>query len=88
MDNVFYLFREYMGTGLIVIWYLIALIYLWVREKRKEIRVLFLYMPALISPPPILKSYLVLSDAKICPYLLPTPNKLLHIPSVSAFFSH
>ncbi len=48
MDNVFYLFREYMGTGLIVIWYLIALIYLWVREKRKEIRVLFLYMPVFL----------------------------------------
>jgi len=39
------LFREYMGTGLILMWYLLALIYLWIREKRKNCRVLFIYMP-------------------------------------------
>ena len=48
MDNVFYLFREYMGTGLIVIWYLLALVYLWVREKRREVRILFIYMPVFL----------------------------------------
>lgn len=39
------LFREYMGTGLIVIWYILCLVYLWVHEKRKHVRILFLYMP-------------------------------------------
>ena len=42
------LFREYMGTGLIVIWYMISLLYLWMHEKRKYIRVLFLYMPLVL----------------------------------------
>ena len=42
------LFREYMGTGLIVIWYLISLAYLWMNEKRKYLRILFVYTPAIL----------------------------------------
>lgn len=41
-------FRSQMGTGLIVIWYLLALVYLFLKEKRKEIRVLFLYVPIVL----------------------------------------
>ena len=29
------LFQEYMGTGLIVLWFLVSLLYLWLTEKRK-----------------------------------------------------
>ena len=32
-SDVTALFREYMGTGMIVIWYLVSLIYLWMKEK-------------------------------------------------------
>lgn len=42
------LFREYMGTGMIVIWYLLSLVYLWIKEKRKYMRILFLYMPVVL----------------------------------------
>ena len=42
------LFREYMGTGLIIVWFFISLIYLWVHEKKKHIRILFLYMPIIL----------------------------------------
>lgn len=42
------LFREYMGTGLIVIWYLISLVYLFVKEKRKPFRILFIYVPIIL----------------------------------------
>lgn len=42
------LFREYMGTGLIMIFFLVSLIYLWVREKRKYVRILFIYMPVIL----------------------------------------
>ena len=42
------LFREYMGTGLIVILFLVSLIYLWVREKRKYVRILVVYMPVIL----------------------------------------
>ncbi|MCR2047352.1 hypothetical protein NSB25_08685 [Acetatifactor muris] len=42
------LFREYMGTGLIVIWFVISLLYLWINEKRKELRILFLYTPVIL----------------------------------------
>ena len=38
-------FLGYMGAGLIGICYLLALVYLWLTEKRKYIRILFLYMP-------------------------------------------
>ena len=44
-SDVLGLFRNYMGTGLIVIWYLISLIYLWIDEKRRHVRMAFLYMP-------------------------------------------
>lgn len=42
------LFREYMGTGLIVVWFVISVIYLLAVEKRKQIRILFLYTPILL----------------------------------------
>lgn len=42
------LFQEYMGTGLIVIWFLVSLIYLWIAEKRKHIRLLFIYVPVIL----------------------------------------
>lgn len=42
------LFRDYMGTGMIVIWYLIALLYLWMKEKRRYMRILFIYMPVVL----------------------------------------
>lgn len=45
--DVIVLFREFMGRGLIVIWFLVALIYLWIRERRKSVRILFLYMPVI-----------------------------------------
>ena len=44
-NEIISLAREFMGTGLIVIWFIIALIYLWIKEKRKHIRILFVYMP-------------------------------------------
>ena len=39
------LFRNYMGTGLIVILFLLAVVYLLVCEKRKHVRIIFVYMP-------------------------------------------
>lgn len=42
------LFREYMGTGLIIILYLLSLVYLWVKETRNYIRILFLYVPVIL----------------------------------------
>lgn len=42
------LFQEYMGTGLIVIWFLVSLLYLWLTEKRKHIRVMLLYVPLVL----------------------------------------
>ena len=42
------LFQEYMGTGLIVLWFLVSLLYLWLTEKRKYIRVMFLYVPLVL----------------------------------------
>lgn len=47
-DNVIALFRNFMGTGLIVIWFIVALAYLWINEKRMHIRILFLYMPVIV----------------------------------------
>lgn len=41
------LFHNYMGTGLILIWYLAAVIYLFLREKRRDRRILFVYAPVI-----------------------------------------
>lgn len=46
--DVVELFRNYMGTGLIVIWFLLSLVFLYVTEKRKHIRVFFVYVPVLL----------------------------------------
>ncbi len=47
-SDVVALFRAYMGAGLIVMLFCISLIYLWLREERKHIRILFLYMPVIL----------------------------------------
>lgn len=47
-NDVISLFREYMGTGLLVGWFLLAVIYLLIKEKRKQIRILFVYVPIIL----------------------------------------
>lgn len=42
------LFWEYMGTGLVMILYLLSVIYLWTKEKRKYVRILFVYVPVIL----------------------------------------
>lgn len=42
------IFQKYMGTGLIVVLFLAALIYLLINEKRKPVRILFVYVPIVI----------------------------------------
>lgn len=44
-NDVITLFREYMGTGLIVILYLLCLVYLYLKEEKKYIRLLFVGVP-------------------------------------------
>lgn len=48
LGNLLKLFQEYMGTGLITVWFLLAVIYLFVCEKRKEIRVMLVYVPIML----------------------------------------
>lgn len=48
MSSAFQTFYNYMGTGLIVIWYLVALMYLFHQEKRRPRRILFVYMPVIV----------------------------------------
>lgn len=47
-SEVVTLFRAYMGKGLIVGWFLLSVAYLFLREKRKPVRILFLYVPVLL----------------------------------------
>lgn len=48
MGRVFQTFQNYMGTGLVVIWFLLAVLYLFFHEKRKPRRILFVYMPVIV----------------------------------------
>lgn len=41
------LLHNYAGTGLIVTWYLAAVIYLFLKERRKDRKILFVYAPAI-----------------------------------------
>lgn len=42
------IFQKYMGTGLIVIWFLAALAFLYFTEKQKERRIFFIYIPVTV----------------------------------------
>lgn len=48
MSHAIELFREYMGTGLVVIWFLLSLVYLFLKEESKQIRILFVYVPVIL----------------------------------------
>lgn len=48
MSEAVTLFREYMGKGFVMILFFIALIYLFVSEKNKNRRILFVYMPVTV----------------------------------------
>lgn len=48
MNNAFVTFQKYMGTGLITVWFLVAVIFLLVWEKRRPRRILFVYMPVIV----------------------------------------
>lgn len=46
--TVIELFRNYMGTGLVVAWFLMSLLYLYFKEADKGKRILFLYVPVIL----------------------------------------
>lgn len=48
MGSVFQTFQNYMGTGLIMVWFLLALMYLFLCERRKPRRILFVYTPVAV----------------------------------------
>lgn len=41
-------FYKYMGTGIVVAWFLTAWIYLFLKEEKKQNRILFVYMPLVV----------------------------------------
>lgn len=43
----FAVMQRYMGSGLMILWFVIALVYLFFKEEKKMNRVLFIYVPAL-----------------------------------------
>lgn len=47
-NEIVNLFREYMGTGLIMGWFLLSLCFLLFREKRKSFRVMLIYVPIIL----------------------------------------
>ena len=47
-EYTIHLFKEYMGTGLIIGWFLLSAGYLWFTEKQKHIRILFIYVPLIL----------------------------------------
>ncbi len=48
MNQIITTFQKYMGTGLITIWFLAALLFLFLAEGRKNRRILFLYTPVIV----------------------------------------
>jgi hypothetical protein len=47
-ENVITLYKNYAGTGMLAGLFLVALLYLFVTEKNKITRILFVYMPAML----------------------------------------
>ncbi len=48
MSRSVMMFQDYMGTGLIMAWFLLSLVYLFLRENKKQTRILFIYVPVVI----------------------------------------
>lgn len=48
MNSTIQTFQNYMGTGLVMIWFLMAMIYLFLCEKRRPRRILFVYTPVIV----------------------------------------
>lgn len=48
MSSAIQTFQNYMGTGLVMIWFLLAVIYLFLCEKRRPRRILFVYTPIIV----------------------------------------
>lgn len=46
--DVIKIFQRYMGTGLVMIWFVVALIYLFLNEKQKPKRIVLVYMPIIM----------------------------------------
>lgn len=42
------IFQKYMGTGFVMIWFMAALIYLFINEKQKPKRIVLIYMPVIM----------------------------------------
>ncbi len=47
-NTIVELFLGYMGKGLIVGWFLVSVFYLFFREQRKQVRILFVYVPVIL----------------------------------------
>lgn len=47
-NSIIELFQNYMGTGLLIGWFLLSVVYLLWNEKRKQMRILFVYMPLVL----------------------------------------
>lgn len=41
-------FQKYMGSGLMLVWFVLALVYLFLHEKHKPLRILFIYTPIIV----------------------------------------
>lgn len=46
--DVIKIFQRYMGTGFVMIWFVVALIYLFLNEKQKPKRIVLVYMPIIM----------------------------------------
>jgi len=46
-ENMIETFQKYSGSGWMLSWFVVALIFLWFREKEKYKRILFLYVPVI-----------------------------------------
>ena len=49
MREVLLIFREYSGVGFLTILYLMALLYLWVTEKKETVRTIFVYGASILQ---------------------------------------
>ena len=46
--DIITIFQKYMGSGFVMIWFLAALIYLFLNEKQKPKRIFLVYMPVIM----------------------------------------
>ena len=89
MEEIIHVIKEYAGTGWLLVLYLIALVYLLIREKDRRARMMLVYLPLAVIVvfllPPVYRLYSALEQTDTYyRFLWLIPMSVTIIPSIQS----